>query len=207
MMRTKILSFIAIVLLSFAGNAQIDRSKMPKPGPDPVVKLGKAEVVTLANGLKVIMVENHKLPRASANLTIDNKPHSEGEKIGLSGMMGSLIGRGTTNITKDEFNEQVDYLGANVNFFGSGAFASSLKRYFAEVLGLMADGVKNSQFTQEEFDKQVKITLDGLKSGEKSVTTIARRVENALTYGKKPSFWRIYNQRNCKKYHFRRCKK
>ena len=151
-MRTKILSLIAIVTMSFALNAQIDRSKMPKPGPDPVVKLGDAEKFSLKNGMTVIMVENHKLPRVSANLTIDNKPVFEGEIAGVSSMMGSLLGRGTTTISKDDFNEKVDYLGANVNFSSRGAFASSLKRYFPEVLALMADGVKNSQFTQEEFD-------------------------------------------------------
>ena len=187
-MRTKILSLIAIVTLSFALNAQIDRSKMPKPGPDPVVKLGNAEKFTLENGMTVIMVENHKLPRASANLTIDNKPVFEGEIAGVSSMMGSLLGRGTVNISKDAFNEKVDYLGANVSFFSAGAFASSLKRYFPEVLELMADGVKNSQFTKEEFDKEVKVTLDGIKSGEKSVTNIARRVESALNYGKNHPF-------------------
>ena len=183
-MKTKILSLIAIVTTSFALNAQIDRSKMPKPGPDPVVKLGKAKEFTLKNGLKVIMVENHKLPRASANLTIDNKPVLEGDIAGVSGIMGSLLGRGTDKISKDDFNEKVDYLGANVNFFSGGAFASSLKRYFPEVLSLMADGVKNSKFTQEEFDKEIKVTLDGIKSGEKNVTTAARRVENVVTFGK-----------------------
>ncbi|MEN8818053.1 MAG: pitrilysin family protein, partial [Polaribacter sp.] len=187
-MRTKILSLIAIVTLSFALNAQIDRSKMPKPGPDPVVKLGDAEKFTLDNGMTVIMVENHKLPRASANLTIDNKPFFEGEIAGVSSMMGSLLGRGTTTISKNDFNEKVDYLGASVNFSSRGAFASSLKKYFPEVLALMADGIKNSQFTQEEFDKEVKVTLDGIKSGEKSVTNIARRVENVLTYGKNHPF-------------------
>ncbi|MGB0880693.1 MAG: M16 family metallopeptidase [Polaribacter sp.] len=187
-MKTKILSLIAIVTVSFALNAQIDRSKMPKPGPDPVVKLGKAEKFTLKNGMTVIMVENHKLPRASANLTIDNKPVFEGTIAGVSGMMGSLLGRGTSNISKDDFNEKVDYLGANLNFRSSGAYASSLKRYFPEVLGLMADGVKNSKFTKEEFDKEVKVTLDGIKSGEKSVTNIARRVEDVLTYGRNHPF-------------------
>lgn len=187
-MRTKILSLIAIVTLSFALNAQIDRSKMPKPGPDPVVKLGDAEKFTLDNGMTVIMVENHKLPRASANLTIDNKPFFEGEISGVSSMMGSLLGRGTATISKNDFNEKVDYLGASVNFSSRGAFASSLKKYFPEVLALMADGIKNSQFTQEEFDKEVKVTLDGIKSGEKSVTNIARRVENVLTYGKNHPF-------------------
>jgi len=183
-MKTKIVSLIAILAMSFATTAQIDRSVQPKPGPAPKVQLGKVEKFTLPNGLQVIMVENHKLPRASASLTIENMPVIEGNKTGLSNMMGSLLGRGTSNITKDEFNEKVDYLGANVNFFSSGASARSLKKYFPEVLGLMADGVKNSQFTQEEFDKEIKVTLDGLKSNEKSVTAIARRVESALIYGK-----------------------
>ncbi|MDP4703641.1 MAG: insulinase family protein, partial [Polaribacter sp.] len=183
-MKTRIITLVTFLLLSFAGNAQIDRSKQPEPGPSPKIKLGKAETFTLKNGLKVIMVENHKLPRVSANLTIDNDPYFEGEKAGLSSMMGGLLGRGTKNITKDAFNEKVDYYGANVSFFSSGAFASSLKRYFPEILGLMADGVKNSTFTQEEFDKEQKIILDNLKNNEKNVTSIARRVENLLTYGK-----------------------
>lgn len=183
-MKTKIALLIAVLTLSFSVSAQIDRSIQPKPGPAPKVKLGKAETFTLDNGLKVIIVENHKLPRASASLTIDNKPYVEGEKVGVSQLMGGLLGRGTKNITKDEFNEKVDYLGANVSFYSSGANARSLKKYFSEVLSLMADGVKNSNFTKEEFDKQVKITLDGIKSNEKSVTAVARRVESALIFGK-----------------------
>lgn len=183
-MKTKILSIIAIITMSFAINAQIDRSKMPKPGPDPVVKLGKAQKFSLKNGLTVIMVENHKLPRVAATLKIDNKPYTEGSIKGVSDMMGSLLGRGTTNITKDEFNEKVDFLGASVNFFSSGASAKSLEKYFPEVLGLMADGVKNSQFTQEEFDKEKKVTLESLKTLDKNIPAIASRVENVLVFGK-----------------------
>lgn len=183
-MKTKILSIIAIITMSFAINAQIDRSKMPKPGPDPVVKLGKAQKFSLKNGLTVIMVENHKLPRVAATLKIDNKPYTEGSIKGVSDMMGSLLGRGTTNITKDEFNEKVDFLGANVSFFSSGASAKSLEKYFPEVLGLMADGVKNSQFTQEEFDKEKKVTLESLKTLDKNIPAIASRVENVLVFGK-----------------------
>lgn len=182
-MKTKIISLLAILTICFTLNAQVDRTKKPSPGPAPEVKFGKAEKFKLDNGLTVIMVENHKLPRASATLTIDNQPVFEGDKAGVSGMMGSLLGRGTPSITKDEFNERVDFLGANIGFGSSSAYAFSLKRYFEEVLGLMADGVKNSQFSQEEFDKEQKITLDGIKSNEKSVTSIARRVEDLLTYG------------------------
>ncbi len=187
-MKTKIVSFIAILAMTFATYAQRDLNQQPKPGPAPKVKLGKPEKFTLPNGLKVIMVENHKLPRVSANLSIDNKPFFAGDKAGISGLFGGLLGNGTTNISKDDFNEKVDYLGANLNFFSSGAFASSLKKYFPEILGLMADGVKNSVFTKEEFDKEVERTLDGLKNNETNVTSIARRVEDYLTYGKNHPF-------------------
>ena len=183
-MKTKILSIIAVITMSFAVNAQIDRSKIPTPGPDPVVKLGSAEKFSLDNGMTVIMVENHKLPRVAATLRIDNKPYAEGNIAGVSSIMGSLLGRGTANITKDEFNEKVDFLGANVGFFSTGASARSLKKYFPEVLGLMADGVKNSQFSQEEFDTEKKVTLENLKSAEKNIPAIANRVESVLLYGK-----------------------
>ena len=183
-MKTKILAILVLFVSTVSANAQIDRSTIPEAGPDPVVKLGVPVKFNMPNGLKVIMVENHKLPRVSANLSIDNKPYFEGEIAGVSGMMGSLLGRGTPSITKDAFNEKVDFLGANINFYSAGGFASSLEKYFPEILALMADGIKNATFTQEEFDKEVQLTLDGLKSNEKSVTSTARRVENVLTYGR-----------------------
>jgi zinc protease len=183
-MKTKILAILVLFVATISSNAQIDRSTIPKAGPDPIVKLGVPVKFNMPNGLKVILVENHKLPRVSANLSIDNKPYFEGEIAGVSEMMGNLLGRGTPSITKDAFNEKVDFLGANINFYSAGGFASSLEKYFPEILALMADGIKNATFTQEEFDKEVQLTLDGLKSNEKSLTSTARRVENVLTYGR-----------------------
>lgn len=183
-MKTKILAIIAILTMSFAVYAQRDLNAQPKSGPAPKVQLGKAKKFKLPNGLQVIMVENHKLPRASASLTIDNKPVLEGEKAGLSNLMGGLLGNGTTNMSKDNFNERVDFLGARVNIYGTGAYASSLKKYFPEVLGLMADGVKNALFSEEEFKKEVDRTLENIKSNEKNVSAIAGWVEDALVYGK-----------------------
>ena len=45
--------------------------------------------------------------------------------------MGSLLGRGTTNISKDEFNERVDYLGASLSFSSGGAYGASLTKVFS----------------------------------------------------------------------------
>ncbi|WP_299528487.1 pitrilysin family protein [uncultured Lutibacter sp.] len=183
-MKTKYISIITLLFLTLSLSAQIDRSVQPKPGPSPKINLGKPETFELKNGLKVLVVENHKLPRVSATLTIDNNPIFEGDKAGVSSLTGSLIGSGTKNISKDAFNEEVDYLGANLSFSSQGARLNALSKYFPRILELMADGSQNPIFTQEDFDKEVNILLDGIKSGEKSVATISSRVQSALAYGK-----------------------
>ncbi|WP_372792765.1 insulinase family protein [Lutibacter sp.] len=183
-MKTKYISIITFLFLTLSLSAQVDRSVQPKPGPSPKINLGKPQTFELKNGLKVLVVENHKLPRVSAMLTIDNNPIFEGDKAGVSSLTGSLIGSGTKNISKDAFNEEVDYLGARLSFSSQGARLNSLSKYFPRILELMADGSQNPIFTQEDFDKEVNILLDGIKSGEKSVGEIASRVQSALAYGK-----------------------
>lgn len=156
----------------------------PKPGPAPSININKPQSFVLKNGLKVLVVENHKLPRVSFNLTLDNPPYAEGAKKGVSDILSSMIGNGTQSMNKDAFNEEIDFLGANINFDASGASANGLSRYSKRILELMADGALNPLFVQEEFEKEKEKIIEGLKSEEKSVTAIARRVENVLTYGK-----------------------
>jgi len=183
-MKTKFLYIITLFFLSVSVTAQIDRSVQPKPGPAPTINLGKPQTFDLKNGLKVIIVENHKLPRVSASLTIDNGPILEGEKAGVSSLLSSLLGSGTVNISKDDFNEEVDYLGASISFGSQSARMNSLSKYFPRVLELMADAAQNPVFNQEDFDKEVALLQDGIKSGEKSVDIIAGRIQGLLAYGK-----------------------
>lgn len=156
----------------------------PKPGPAPVINIGKPETFELKNGLKVMVVENNKLPRVSYNLTLDNAPYAEGDKKGVADITSALIGSGTKKMSKDVFNEEVDFLGANIGFSSNGAYASGLSKYSDRILELMADGALNSVFTQEEFDKEKAKLIEGLKTQEKSVQAVASRVEDVLVYGK-----------------------
>jgi len=188
------IKLIYIMLLSFfviscstsktGTKMTFDRNIQPKPGPAPIINLGKPNTFTLDNGLKVLVVENHKLPRVSATLSIDNKPLFEGKKAGVSSLLGALLGSGTQSISKDDFNEKVDYLGAYISYGSRSARMSSLSKFFPEVFALMADGALHPVFTKDEFDKEVNQFIDGIKSGEKSIKNIASRVENVLTFGK-----------------------
>jgi predicted Zn-dependent peptidase len=160
-----------------------DRTQ-PKPGPAPTINIKKPVTFTMPNGLKVLIVEDHKLPRVSFNLSIDNAPYAEGDKKGVDELTGSLIGNGSMKIPKDAFNEEIDFLGADINFSTDGAYASGLSKYSKRILELMAEGTLNPNFTQVEFDKEKDKLIEGLKTQEKSVPVVASRVENVLLFGK-----------------------
>ena len=178
----KSLIILSSLFLTITMQAQ-DRPQ-PKPGPAPVINIKKPVSFVLPNGLKVLVVEDHKLPRVSFSLSIDNAPYAEGNKKGVDDLTSSLIGNGSQKIAKDAFNEEVDFLGADISFSSSGAFASGLSKYSKRILELMADGALNPNFTQAEFDKEKEKLIEGLKTQEKSVPAVAGRVENVLVYGK-----------------------
>ena len=164
-------------------SAQLDRSIVPESGPTPEIFFGKPQTFMLDNGLTVMVVENNKLPRASASLSFDNPLIFEGEIAGVSSILAEMIGNGTQSISKEDFIEEVDFMGASLNITGSGAFAGSLKRYFPRVLELMSQAVLEPLFTQEEFDNQKNLIKESLKTSEKDVSTAANRVQNFITYG------------------------
>ena len=177
---------ILIVVLGFIAplSAQINRSSIPEAGPMPSIQLKKPVQFELKNGLQVLIVENHKLPRVSIQLSIDTPPILEGEKVGTSSLLSAMIGKGSARISKDDFNEEVDFLGANLSFGALSAYGQSLSKVYPRILELMAQGALNPSFDQEEFEKEKEKIITGLKSNEKSVEAIASRLQQAVAYGK-----------------------
>jgi len=182
-MKTKILTLLSILFIFTGIHAQLDRSKQPKPGPAPKIQLQTPAEFTLSNGLKVLVFENHKLPRVIYDLTIDNVPAVEGEKKGVSDLLSALLGNGTKSISKDDFNEEIDFMGSNISFSSSGGFAYGLSKYSERIMQLMADAVINPLFDETEFKKEKDQQIEQLKLNEKDVEVVAARVALALAYG------------------------
>ncbi|MGY0391501.1 M16 family metallopeptidase [Bizionia sp. KMM 8389] len=183
-LKTKLAAFVVLFFIGLSVSAQIDRSKQPKAGPAPKITLEEPGEFELKNGLKVLVVENHKLPRVSYSLRIDNNPIFEGDIAGVTSVLGAMLGNGTTSIPKDAFNEEIDFLGASLNLgFGSG-YASSLTQYSERILELMADAVINPLLTEEEFEAEKTKLIENLKNSDKNPDAIAGRVGSALSYGK-----------------------
>ena len=163
---------------------KVDRTKAPAAGPAPKLKIGTPATLTLPNGLKVFVVTNSKLPRVSATLTLDMDPFMEGKIAGYSDLAGSLMEHGTKKLTKEQLDEQVDFLGADLNTSSSSAQVSSLKSNFNKAFDLFADVVLHPAFDKDEFEKLRKQTLANLETQKDEADAISRRVVAALEYGK-----------------------
>ncbi|WP_312323351.1 pitrilysin family protein [Soonwooa sp.] len=184
-MKKQLTYIAASFLISGMTMAQkIDINAMPKAGPTPSINIATPQTFKLSNGLTVMVVENHKLPRVNVTLSMDRPPVYEGKIVGVNSIMADQLGNGTTTMSKDDFNKRVDFLGSTINFSSNGAFANTLSKYFPEILGLMADAAINPKFSANEIQKSKERSIEALKLDEKSAQSIASKVSNAVIYGK-----------------------
>jgi zinc protease len=163
---------------------KLDRSQKPKPGPAPTITIADPVIYKLPNGITVLVVENHKLPKVTATYSIDAGPITEGSKAGVLEIMGGMLNEGTTTKTKAQFDEAVDLLGAEVGVSAGGGSTSALTRYFDNAFLLMAEALRHPAFPQPSFEKLKSQSITGLKTTERSAKAISGRVVSALSYGK-----------------------
>ena len=180
-----ILVFLAVLITNVLF-AQLDRSIQPKPGPAPEFKIEEHKTFTLDNGLHVIVVENHKVPRISFQLTVDVDPILEKDAIGYVSMTGDLMRSGTKNKSKIEIDEAVDFIGANLSTFQNGMYGLTLSKYKDEFLTIMSDVLLNPAFPEEEVEKSKKQSISGLASSKTNPKFIANRVGQKLRNGNHP---------------------
>lgn len=160
------------------------RKKAPASGNAPKVQIGKAETFKLDNGLTVIVVENHKLPKVSYRVFIDNDPVMEKDAAGYLDLTGELLSKGTKTRTKAQIDEQIDFLGATFFSDANGVNGSSLTKHSDKLLAIMSDVLLNPAFSQEELDKAKKRAESNLASQKDDANAIAGNVASTLRYGK-----------------------
>ncbi len=182
---------LSLTLISSAFAQKLDRSVIPSPAPAPKINLAQPESFTLPNGLKVFVVENHKLPKVAFSLNLDVDPVLEKDMKGYVDITGQLLQRGTKNRSKQQLDEEIDFIGATLSTSSKGVYASSLKKHQAKILELMADVVLNADFKQEELDKLKTQTISGIQTSKDDPDAIAENVRSVLIYGKNHPYGEI----------------
>lgn len=177
----------SMVMMACAMNAmswgQIDRTKAPEAGPAPELNIGTPTKLELNNGLRVIVVENHRMPAVSWSMTLDFPPFLEGEKAGLQDLVSGMMAAGTASKSKADIAEEVDFLGASFRANAKGFFASSLSKNTSDLLRIVADVILHPTFPQEELDKMKKQMASGLANTPTSPGEIAGNLVATTNFG------------------------
>jgi predicted Zn-dependent peptidase len=183
-MKKYIVSIFCFALVLGATAQKVDRSKAPAAGPAPKIQIGAYQMFTLDNGLKVIVVENHKLPTVSYSLQLDLDPIKEGDKAGYTSMAGGLMTAGTETKTKDQISSAVDFIGATLSSSADGIYADCLTKHSETLLNIFNDVLLHPSFPENELEKERKKSLSGLASEQTDPNSISSRIGNMVKYGK-----------------------
>lgn len=184
---------ISLLLLLASSNtwAQLDRSKAPFSDKAPSFTMAEAKTFTLKNGLKVIFMENHKIPKVNFRIFIDRDPLFEGNTAGYTSMVGGILMAGTTTRNKNQISEEIDFMGARISAHATGVTGSCLTKHTNKVLTLMQDILLNPSFPESELALLKKQHLSGLESGKANVKTIGSHLKSTLLYGEKHPYGEV----------------
>lgn len=159
-----------------------DRSHVPPLGPPPELELPSQKHFVLANGLKVRLVERHRLPIVALHLVVDaGGIHDPARLPGAASFTAAMLTEGGTRTrTPTQISDQVGFLGATL---GGGAgqdsaflSGSSLSRHLPALLEIFADVAMNPAFPRKDFlrvQDQRKVTLIQQRDQSQVVATKA----------------------------------
>ena len=168
--------------------AQAWRKNAPQPGPQPKLSLPEPSTFTLANGLKVYLVESHSLPVMSASLVaLGGSEADSPKKPGVAGFTAAMLTEGTANRTAPQIADDTDQIGASLgkNAGNDNAYVrvSALSNVSDSALGLLADVSLHPSFSDKEIDRIRAQRLTSLLQMKDQPVQVAFSVAARALYG------------------------
>ena len=208
-MKKILFSITALIIFTSAfaqkGDKKLDRTIRPTAAPAPGIKLGDIQSFELPNGLKVFVVENHKQATVAYSIALDIKPAMEGDAVGTANITSELMTSGTKNKTKDQLDNDIDFIGATLSANPKGLYGASLKKQQTKLLELMSEVLLNPNFKQEELDKIKTQTLSGLAQQKDDPDAISENVKSVLNFGKDHPYGELTTEESVSKITLEKC--
>ena len=191
-------TLLTLALVAAAGtlSAQDFPTRPPAPMPVKAAQFPPFQEATLPNGLRLLVVENHKLPVISVQLAFPaGGTYDPNGKVGMADMVAGLLTKGAGKRTADEFSAAIEGIGGSISasadpdFMTIGANFLTADAEFG--MGLMADAALHSSFAATEVELSRTQTLSALQLEQSQPEAIAARffakgLYGAHPYGRRP---------------------
>ena len=198
-------SIVALAAVSLSGapqqGPQPQTTQMVLKGKAPVsneilkVNLPKPQAADLANGLHLMVLEDHRLPQVTFQIIIPGAGgyFDPADKIGLASYTASLMREGTKTRTSPQISEALETMSAGLTISSglSGTTASiagsALTEDFGRLMDLAADVLLNPAFTPEEWDRFRTRTKAALIQQRTNPGFLASERLNLVVFGDHPA--------------------
>ena len=190
-MKMKSLVIAGLLILGLNGlsvvmGQDVDKIKFPPLNPIPTPQI---ETITLGNGIRLYLLEDHALPIFRVSLRVNGGAYLEPEdKIGLSNICGKVMRTGgTKKWSGDELDEMLEGIGGSVSssvgLISSGGSVNLLSEYSDMGLEVLADLIQNPIFDQDKIDLAMVQLRSAISRRNDKVGRIATREFGKLIYG------------------------
>ena len=153
-------------------------------------KLPEYTTFKLANGLTVYLMEQHHVPVISVSAILPAGAIYDNDKAGLASLTATALKHGTKNFTKTKLDEELDFIGANVNTYATKEYAGLSSNFAAKdkvkVLAIIKDLLLNPVFDSAEFNKEKSRLLVMLEQQKESPRSVIGSYFDAFLYGNHP---------------------
>lgn len=163
----------------------------PPPAPAKEVRFPPFQEKTLANGLRVVVIEQHEQPLVSLRLLVQGgRSYEPKGKAGLAEATTSLLTKGTATRSAQQLAEAIDFVGGSLNasagieagYVTAGVTSDQLDLGF----DLLSDVVLHPSFPQDEVERWRRQALSSLQIQEQSASYLASQAVERLVFGAHP---------------------
>ena len=175
---------LAAILIVLSALAQAAAS-------DQVFQLPVYKRVPLPNGITLLLLEKHELPLISVEVALRSGSVADpAGKEGVAAMTASLLRKGTTTRSSEQFSSDLDFIGmqynAQVDQDGTYLSADFLKKDVDTALALLGDVVLHPTFPEDEVTKKLAQEQDGIRAAKDEPRQVIQLYFMKFLYGDHP---------------------
>lgn len=166
-------------------------SRPPAPTPLAPVRFPPFQEVTLANGMTLLVVENHEQPVVSANLSFRaGGLYDAGGKEGTAELVAELLTKGTPTRTASQISAAIEGAGGSLSASAGDDFLTVstdvLTDYADLAFDLLGDVVRRATFPVDELELARTRYLSSLAVALSQPSSVADRLFRHELYGRHP---------------------
>lgn len=167
------------------------RSQAPAPLPPHPIVVPTTRETVLPNGLKVVVVEDGRLPLVSYRLALRFGSAYDPPKLtGLTDLLAGLLPEGTASKTSRQIADEVARMGASISAGSNSDYtivgASALAKFSDRVLALLAEVVLQPSFPENEVELAKQNTKESLRQQRAQPSFLSSEMVSRVMFGNHP---------------------